>query len=185
MAEIIPYIQSCLRGVKGIIPIDIYQDEDIIIPFIAGCNVTEVRQQIKERLKKTWLKNYIKELKLCSGGYFLIKINDKEDNNMDINNLENAINEALEIPVVKDGNLKMPVDELVVRNYDERHRYGTDWVTEYNYVSEKSLTPEEFEAKIKEAGQEPVGEIYPLKKKKLTFGNGKIYYRHILKTATY
>lgn len=185
MTEIIPYIQTCLRGIPGIIPVDIYQDEDIIIPFIAGSNVTNIHEQIIDRLKTTWIKDYIKELKLSSGGYFIIKLKDKKDENMNNNSLLDTINEALEIPVIKDGNLKMPVDELVVRNYDERHRYGTDWVTEYNYVSEKSLTPEEFQAKIKEAGHKPVGQIYPLKKKKLTFGNGKIYYRHILKTAMY
>ena len=45
------------------------------------------------------------------------------------------IYEALEIPVVKDGDLKLPVDELFIRSYDEKQRYGTDWVTEYDYVS--------------------------------------------------
>lgn len=102
-----------------------------------------------------------------------------------VESLNNKINQALEIPVVKDGNLKMPVNELFIRTYDERQRYGTDWITEYNYVSEKSLTPEEFEKIIKDSGEEPVGQIYPLKKRKLTFGNGKVYYRHILKTAMY
>ena len=50
------------------------------------------------------------------------------------------IYEALEIPVVKDGDLKLPVDELYIRSYDVRQRYGTDWVTEYNYVSKEELT---------------------------------------------
>jgi hypothetical protein len=69
-----------------------------------------------------------------------------------MNKLNEAIYEALEINVLKDGELKFPIDELVVRNYDETVGYagGTrkpmvDWITEYNYVSEKSLTKEEFE----------------------------------------
>lgn len=274
------YLKTILRGIKGVIPNDIYLDEElqqIVIPTKSGCNITTTREDIVDRIKNTWLKNYIKELKY-SYGDFIIKIKDNnmketiykpslilhakqledswlnslnlqedelpdkimlfviEDNKLkntklvdkstfkeykpqdneyyldmirdsgqvlvDYNlspaqklvnlwngslfeNLQQTINEALEIPVVKDGNLKMPVDELFIRTYDERQRYGTDWITEYNYVSEKSLTPEEFEKIIKDAGEEPVGQIYPLKKRKLTFGNGKVYYRHILKTAMY
>ena len=274
------YLKTILRGIKDVIPNDIYLDEElqqIVIPTKSGCNITNTREDIVDRIKNTWLKNYIKELKY-SYGDFIIKIKDNnmketiykpslilhakqledswlnslnlqedelpdkimlfviEDNKLkntklvdkntfkeykpqdneyyldmirdsgqvlvDYNlspaqklvnlwngslfeNLQQTINEALEIPVVKDGNLKMPVDELFIRTYDERQRYGTDWITEYNYVSEKSLTPEEFEKIIKDAGEEPVGQIYPLKKRKLTFGNGKVYYRHILKTAMY
>ena len=274
------YLKTILRGIKGVIPNDIYLDEElqqIVISTKSGCNITNTREDIVDRIKNTWLKNYIKELKY-SYGDFIIKIKDNnmketiykpslilhakqledswlnslnlqedelpdkimlfviEDNKLkntklvdkntfkeykpqdneyyldmirdsgqvlvDYNlspaqklvnlwngslfeNLQQTINEALEIPVVKDGNLKMPVDELFIRTYDERQRYGTDWITEYNYVSEKSLTPEEFEKIIKDAGEEPVGQIYPLKKRKLTFGNGKVYYRHILKTAMY
>lgn len=274
------YLKTVLRGIKSVIPNDIYLDQElqqIVIPTKSGCNITNTREDIVDRIKNTWLKNYIKELKY-SYGDFIIKIKDNnmketiykpslilhakqledswlnslnlqedelpdkimlfviEDNKLkntklvdkntfkeykpqdneyyldmirdsgqvlvDYNlspaqklvnlwngslfeNLQQTINEALEIPVVKDGNLKMPVDELFIRTYDERQRYGTDWITEYNYVSEKSLTPEEFEKIIKDAGEEPVGQIYPLKKRKLTFGNGKVYYRHILKTAMY
>ena len=274
------YLKTILRGIKDVIPNDIYLDEElqqIVIPTKSGCNITNTREDIVDRIKNTWLKNYIKELKY-SYGDFIIKIKDNnmketiykpslilhakqledswlnslnlqedelpdkimlfviEDNKLkntklvdkntfkeykpqdneyyldmirdsgqvlvDYNlspaqklvnlwngslfeNLQQTINEALEIPVVKDGNLKMPVDELFIRTYDERQRYGTDWITEYNYVSEKSLTPEEFEKIIKDSGEEPVGQIYPLKKRKLTFGNGKVYYRHILKTAMY
>ena len=156
------------------------------------------------KLKNTKLvdKNTFKEYKPQDNEYYLDMIRDSGQVLVDYNlspaqklvnlwngslfeSLQQTINEALEIPVVKDGNLKMPVDELFIRTYDERQRYGTDWITEYNYVSEKSLTPEEFEKIIKDAGEEPVGQIYPLKKRKLTFGNGKVYYRHILKTAMY
>ena len=128
-----------------------------------------------------------------------IKINkeEKEMDNAHINmgikyTLMTSICEALEIPVVKDGDLKLPVDELVVRNYDKTIGYAgrarkpmVDWVTEYNYVSEKSLTEDEFMKLIKDNGHELYGSIYPPVKKKLTFGNGKIYYRHIIKTVMY
>ena len=71
-------------------------------------------------------------------------------------NLEHVINEALELNVIKDGDLKLPIDQVVVRNYDEVVGYAgrvrkpmIDWVTEYNYVSKESLTKEQFD-KIKE-----------------------------------
>lgn len=98
--------------------------------------------------------------------------------------LTNSINEALELPVIKDGELKLPIDELVIRDYDEHRRYGTDWVTEYNYVSEKSLTQEEFDKIVAESKNRPYGEI-SYQKRKLTYGNGKVYYRHILKAVMY
>lgn len=88
------------------------------------------------------------------------------------------------INVVKDGNLELPIDQLEVRQYDERRRYGTDWVTEYNYVSEKSLTQEEFDKIIAESKNTPYGEIY-YQKRRLTYSNGKVYYRHILKAVMY
>ena len=59
-----------------------------------------------------------------------------------------------------------------------------DWVTEYNYVSEKSLSEAEFMDIIEEK-YTPEGQIYPPKKKKLTFGDGRVYYRHILKTVMF
>lgn len=109
-----------------------------------------------------------------------------------IDKLLEAIYEAKEIQVVKDGDLKLPIDELVVRNYDEVTGYAgrirkpmVDWITEYNYVSKKNLSKEEFMQLIKDNGQEPCGVIYPPKKHRLTFGNGDIYYRHILKTAMF
>ena len=108
------------------------------------------------------------------------------------NKLTLTICEALELPVIKDRDLKLPVDELIVRNYDETVGYAgrarkpmVDWVTEYNYVSEKSLTEDEFMKLIKDNGHKLWGEVYKPVKKKLTFGNGKIYYRHIIKTVMY
>jgi hypothetical protein len=110
---------------------------------------------------------------------------------MKIDNLNNKIYEALEISVVKDGDLRLPVDEIVVRDYDEVVGYAgrvrkpmVDWVTEYNYVSKENLTQEQFDEKIKEAGHTPTGMI-SYKKHKLTYGNGDIYYRHICKAVMF
>ena len=113
--------------------------------------------------------------------------------NMDIKYaLMTSICEAMEIPVVKDGDLKLPVGELVVRSYDVVTGYVgrarkpmVDWVTEYNYVSEKSLTEDEFMKIIEDGGHKLWGEVYKPVKKKLTFGDGKIFYRHIIKTVMY
>lgn len=105
--------------------------------------------------------------------------------------LNEAIYEALEIPVIKDGDLKLPIDEITVRNYDKIIGYAgrarkpmVDWVTEYNYVSKENLTQEQFDEKIKQAGHTLYGEI-SYKKKKLTYGNGDIYYRHICYAVMY
>ena len=110
---------------------------------------------------------------------------------MDIDKLNETLYEAEEVPVIKDGDLKLPLEELVIRNYDEQTRpFGrarksfTDWITEYNYVSEKSLSKEEF-LKIINEKEKPTGLDYEPIKVKLTYGDGKVYYRHILKTATF
>lgn len=70
------YLKTILRGIKGVIPNDIYLDEElqqIVIPTKSGCNITNTREDIVDRIKNTWLKNYIKELKY-SYGDFIIKI---------------------------------------------------------------------------------------------------------------
>ena len=94
------------------------------------------------------------------------------------------IYEALEIPVIKDGDLKLPVDELFIRSYDVRQRSGTDWVTEYNYVSKEELTQEQFDEIINKQENKPYGQLQ-YSKKRLTFANGDVYYRHILKAIMY
>ena len=98
-------------------------------------------------------------------------------------NLEHVINEALELNVIKDGDLKLPIDQVVVRNYDEVVGYAgrvrkpmIDWVTEYNYVSKDKI--------LEENGHTPYGMI-SYKKRKLTYGNGDIYYRHICKSVMF
>lgn len=106
-------------------------------------------------------------------------------------NLEHVINEALELNVIKDGDLKLPIHQVVVRNYDEVVGYAgrvrkpmIDWVTEYNYVSKESLTKEQFDKILEENGHTPYGMI-SYKKRKLTYGNGDIYYRHICKSVMF
>ena len=106
-------------------------------------------------------------------------------------NLEHVINEALELNVIKDGDLKLPIDQVVVRNYDEVVGYAgrvrkpmIDWVTEYNYVSKESLTKEQFDKILEEYGHTPYGMI-SYKKRKLTYSNGDIYYRHICKSVMF
>ena len=110
---------------------------------------------------------------------------------MNIDKLNEKIYEAEEIQVVKDGDLKLPLNQLVIRNYTEKSkpygRTGTRYninVTEYNYVSEESLTKDDF-LKIVKAKEEPTGWIYEPKKRKLTFGDGRVYYRHILRTEMF
>lgn len=103
--------------------------------------------------------------------------------------LNELIYEAEEIQVVKDGDLKLPVNQLVVRNYTEYSKpYGrtqtryAEYITEYNYVSEESLSKDDF-LKLVYDKYKPDGLIYEPIKHKLTFGDGRIYYRHILKTG--
>lgn len=108
-----------------------------------------------------------------------------------MDNLNELIYEAEEIPVIKDGDLKLPLNKLIIRNYTDysephgrtRTRYA-EYVTEYNYVSEESLSKEEF-LKIIEEKETPTGIIYEPTKHKLTFGDGRIYYRHILRTVIF
>ena len=59
-----------------------------------------------------------------------------------------------------------------------------DWVTEYNYVSKENLTKEQFDKILEEDGHTPYGMI-SYKKRKLTYGNGDIYYRHICKSVMF
>lgn len=282
------YIKTVLKGIKGIYPNDIYLDENrIIIPFISGSNVSKIRETIHERLKNTWMVDYIQDFKLNQGfftitlkdnskkekemtesiykpklilqayeleakwykslglpltdqadeimlfiiendeikdtklvdrktfkdykpqdnEYYLDRVRDSGDVLIDYNlepaqklvdlwndtffktneiveSLNDVINEALEIPVVKDYDLKLPIDELVIRQYDKHHRYGTDWITEYNYVTKEELTKEQFDKIIDAQENKPYGQI-EYHKKRLTYANGEVYYRHILKAIMY
>lgn len=81
---------------------------------------------------------------------------------------------------------KPKLNELTVENYDKHWgpycRY-VDWVTESTYISEKSLTMEEFD-KIILQNHKPAGNL-TYKKYRMTYGDGSVYYRHVLREVMY
>lgn len=81
---------------------------------------------------------------------------------------------------------KPVLNQLRIDSYDRRWgRNGefVDWVTESEYISEKSLTIDEFNEIISKSHQ-PAGEL-KYRKFKLTYGDGSIYYKHILEEVMY
>ena len=79
------------------------------------------------------------------------------------------------------------MERLEVKQYDKKwgaYKQYTDWVTEYNYYSEKSLTIEEFDAVIENEGHHIAGEL-TYKKYKQTYAGGKIIYKHVLLEVMY
>ena len=81
---------------------------------------------------------------------------------------------------------EVKVNELEIRNYDVRERCGrgfiTDWVTEYTYISEESLTVEQFEQILE--GESVYGQI-TFSKKVMNFANGQKLYKHTCKAVMY
>lgn len=75
---------------------------------------------------------------------------------------------------------EVKLNELEVRNYDVRQRYGTDWVTEYTYISEESLTLEQFKALLGGAS----GSL-TFVKKVMNFANGEKLYKHFCEAVMY
>ena len=76
---------------------------------------------------------------------------------------------------------EIKTNELETRNYDVRHRYGTDWVTEFTYISENSLTLDQFQVMLD-------GKAYgclTFIKKVMNFANGKQLYKHICKAVMF
>ena len=72
-------------------------------------------------------------------------------------------------------------NELEIRNYDVHQRYGIDWVTEFTFISEKSLTLDQFELMLD-------GQAYgclTFIKKVMNFANGKKLYKHICKAVMF
>ena len=50
------YLKTILRGIKGVIPNDIYLDEElkqIVIPTKSACNITNTREDVVNRIKKS------------------------------------------------------------------------------------------------------------------------------------
>lgn len=46
-----------------------------------------------------------------------------------------------------------------VKNYDEHHAYGTDWVTEYICYSDTNMEIDDTINELKKLGHEPCGEL--------------------------
>lgn len=74
-------------------------------------------------------------------------------------------------------------ETLEIRNYDVRHEYGVDWVTCTTYITDKSLTIEEFNNIVKES-HTPWGELR-YRKFKQTYSDGSVYYKHVLEEVMY
>ena len=47
--------------------------------------------------------------------------------------------------MIKQNYNDIKLNEISVRGYDVHRRYGTDWVTEYTYISQENLTIEQFD----------------------------------------
>lgn len=79
------------------------------------------------------------------------------------------------------------LNELIIKSYDRTIGYGrypmVNHVIESTYLSEKSLTIDEFDEILKKH-HEVNGEIR-YKKYKLTYSSGKILYKHVLFEETY
>ena len=72
-------------------------------------------------------------------------------------------------------------NELEIRNYDVHQRCGTDWVTEFTFISENSLTLDQFQVMLD-------GQAYgclTFIKKVMNFANGKKLYKHICKAVMF
>lgn len=76
---------------------------------------------------------------------------------------------------------EIKLNQLEVRNFDVRHRFSTDWVTEYTYISENNLSLKDFEELLKD---KVYGELNFIKKV-MNFRNGKKLYKHICEAVMY
>ncbi len=77
---------------------------------------------------------------------------------------------------------EIKTNELEVRNYDVNYRYGTDWVTEFTFISEENLTLDQFQLILE--GKGAYGCLTFIKKV-MNFANGKKLYKHICKAVMY
>lgn len=76
---------------------------------------------------------------------------------------------------------EIKLNEVTVRGYDVHRRYGTDWVTEFTFISENSLTLDQFQIILD-------GQAYgclTFIKKVMNFANGKKLYKHICKAVMF
>ena len=84
----------------------------------------------------------------------------------------------------------LELNTLVVKNYDEVVGYAgrirkpmVDWVTESTYLSEKSLSIDEFNTLI-EQHHKICGNL-KYKKYRQKYSSGKVLYKHVLKEVMY
>lgn len=84
----------------------------------------------------------------------------------------------------------LKLNTLEVKNYDRVVGYAgrarkpmIDWVTESTYLSDKSLTKEEFD-NIVEQNHKICGSV-KYKKYKQTYSSGRILYKHVLEEVMY
>lgn len=75
-------------------------------------------------------------------------------------------------------------NELTSREYTKQYRYYSDYITEYEYISENNLTMDEFE-KILETGKAYLYGTISFIKKQLTFSNGITLYKHVCQVINY
>lgn len=66
---------------------------------------------------------------------------------------------------------------ITIKNYSTKF----DNITEYSYISEKSMTIEEFEKVLAENNISLTGGWLTFSKKQLNFKSGKKEYKHIVK----
>lgn len=88
--------------------------------------------------------------------------------------------------------MKPKLNDLQVKNYDKitgyvgrgnKRRPMVDWVTESEYISDKSLTIDEFDKIVLE--HHKICGSCTYKKYRLRYGDGSVYYKHVLKEVMY
>ena len=82
------------------------------------------------------------------------------------------------------------LNKLVVKSYDEVVGYAgrirkpmVDWVTESTYLSEKSLSIDEFNTLIEQ--HHKICGTLKYKKYRQKYSSGKVLYKHVLKEVMY
>lgn len=84
----------------------------------------------------------------------------------------------------------LELNKLVVKNFDRvsgyvgrRRNPMVDWVTESTYLSEKSLTKDQFNTIV--GGHHQVCGNLKYKKYKQVYASGKVLYKHVLEEVMY
>ena len=79
------------------------------------------------------------------------------------------------------------INKLHIKQYDRRwgsRNQCVDWVTEYTYICDKSLTISEFNAIIEDTGYTIAGQL-SYRKWKQKYSSGKVLYKHVLLEVMY